>query len=291
MKKAKNKLKPINAPLFGYWIALLLSFYSQRLYIDVGKRWKGYGIRYLVLLIALWSIPFAIKIGFDFNEVFHQQLIEPLSIIPTIYIQNGEATFDKPMPYFVKNRKNEVVLIIDTTGKITDFIDKYPYLTILINKNKVAFRMPGIQFGGDKGPGMNPNKPLIQYFGKEENLVFDGKKIIQQSTFSQWQYVAQLMIYPLVAVVFFSMFLFIFLVLGFLGQLFARIFFSFQITLKQGCKLLMVSSTPMMLVLLGLLLFNNTFPGFGFLLMVVLATYFCFAVYSLKSESKRLVNV
>lgn len=291
MAKVKNKLKPINAPLFGYWNALLLSFYSKRLYIDVGKRWAGYGIRYLVLLIALWSIPLAIKVGLDFNEVFNQQLIEPLSIIPTIYIQNGEATFDQPMPYFIKNKKDQVVLIVDTSGAITDFIDKYPYLTILVNKDKVAFRMPGLKFWGNNGKGMNPNKPLVQYFGKGENLVFDGKKIVQQSTFIQWKYVAQLMIYPLVAVVFFSMFLFIFLVLGFLGQLFARIFFSFQITLKQGCKLLMVSSTPMMLVLLGLLLFNHTFPGFGFLLIAVLATYFCFAVFSLKSESKRLVNV
>jgi hypothetical protein len=289
MAKTKNKLKPINTPLFGCWKALLLSFYSKRLYIDVGKRWAGYGIRYLVLLIALWSIPLAIKVGIDFNEVFDQQLIEPLSIIPTIYIQNGEATFDKPMPYYVKNKKNQVVLIVDTTGNITDFIDKYPYLTILVNKDKVAFRMPGLQFWGDKR--MNPNKPLIQYFGEGENLVFDGKKIVQQSTFMQWKYVAQLMIYPLVAVVFFSMFVFMFLVLGFLGQLFARIFFSFHLTLKQGCKLLMVSSTPMMLVLLGLLLFNHTFPGFGFLLIAVLATYFSFAVLSLKSESKRLVNV
>jgi hypothetical protein len=289
MAKRKNKLKPINAPIFGYWQALYMSFYSKRLYIDAGKRWPGYGIRYLVLLVALWSIPFSIKMGFDFNDIFNQQLINPLSIIPTIYIQKGEASFDKPMPYFMKNKKNEVVLIVDTTGKITDFTDKYPYLTVLINKDKVAFKMPGLPFLG-KRPA-NSNKPLVQYFGKEDNLIFDGKKIIQQDTFVQWKYAAQAMIYPIVAVVFFSMFLFIFLVLGFLGQLFARIFFSIHITVKQGSKLLMVSVTPMMLVLLGIVLFDFTFPGFGFLLLVVLAVYFCFAVYSLKSESKRMVNL
>lgn len=290
MAKVKNKLKLINAPIFGYWRALYLSFFSKRLYIDVGKRWSGYGIRYLVLLVALWSIPLAVKIGVDFNKIFDQFLVEPLSIIPTIYIQNGEASFDKPMPYFIKNQNNQVVLIVDTTGAINDFTEKYPHLTVLINKDKVAFRMPGIQLLG-AGDALNPNKPIVQTFGKGENLVFDGKKIVQQSMFTQWRYTAQVMIYPIVAGVFFSMFLVFFLVLGFLGQLFTRIFFSFHITLKQGCRLLMVSSTPMMLVLLGLLILNDTFPGFGFILIAVLAVYFSFSVWSLKSESMQMVNL
>ncbi len=290
MAKVKNKLKPIDAPSFGYWKALYMAFYSKRLYIDIGKRWSGYGIRYLVLLIVLWSIPFSIKVALDFNDMFNQQLTEPLSIIPTIYIQNGEASFDKPMPYFIKNKKGEVVLIVDTTGKITDFTNEYPNLTILINKDKVAFRVPGLSLLGE-GSKQTYNKPLIQRFNKGDNLVFDGKKIVEQSAFYQWKYFAQLMIYPLVVSVFFGIFVFMFSVLGFLGQLYTRIFFSFHIPVKTSIRLLMVASTPMMLLLLIMLLDNLTFPGFGFLLVVVLATYFSFAVYSLKSESRRMVNV
>ena len=53
----------------------------------------------------------------------------------------------------------------------------------------------------------------------------------------------------------------------------------------------MVAATPMMLVLLGILLFNFMFPGYGFLLIVVLSLYFSFGISCLKSESKRMVNV
>ncbi|RUR10664.1 DUF1189 family protein [Legionella sp. km772] len=290
MAKVKDKLRPIDAPIYSIWQALYLSFFSIRLYIDVGKRWTGYGIRYLLLLIALWSIPMAVKMGIDFNQTFNQQLIEPLSIIPTIYIQNGQASFDKPMPYLIKNKKGEVVLIVDTTGKVNDFTSEYPKLTVLINKDKVAFRMPGIPILGE-APKTEHNKPLIQSFNKGDNLVFNGKQIVAQNSFSQWKIAAQLMIYPLVFSVFFGMFLFMFLVFGFLGQLFARIFFSFHITVKTSARLLMVATTPMMLTLLIMELANLLFPGFGFLLVVILAAYFSFAVFAFKSESRRMVNL
>lgn len=291
MAKTKNKLKPINTPDFGYWNALYLSLYSKRLYIDVGKRWKGYGILYLLLLIALWSIPFSIKLGFDFIDLFNEQVTEPLSAIPTIYVQNGQATFDKPMPFLVKNKKNEVVLIVDTTGEVNDFSDKYPQLSILINKDKVSFRMPGFGSFAGIAAANNANKPLVQYFNKSENVVFDGKQIVRQDTFARWKYGAQLMIYPIVLSVFFFMFLTIFMILGFLGQLFAQIFFSFRITLQQSCRILMVAATPMMLVLLGIIISHSMFPGYGFLLLAFLALYFSLGVFFLKSESNRMVNL
>lgn len=290
MAKINTNLKPINTPVYGLWQALYLCFYSKRFYIDVAKRWKGYGIRYLILMIALWSIPMAIKMGLGFNEIFEQQLIQPLSIIPTIYIQNGEASFDKPMPYMIKNKKGEVVLLVDTTDKINDFTDDYPKLTVLVNKNKVAFRMPNLPILGEN-PKSNYNKPLIQYFNKGDNLVFEGKKIVAQNTFTQWKMAAQIMVYPVVFSIFFGMFIFLFLVFGFLGQLFARIFFHYQITVKTSCRLLMIAATPMMLTLLIMELANLVFPGFGFLLAVILSLYFSFAVYSFRSESNQMVNL
>lgn len=290
MAKIKNKIRPIDSPIYNIWQALYLSFYSMRLYIDIGKRWTGYGIRYAILLIALWSIPMAVKIGMDFNEIFNQQLIEPLSRIPTIYIQNGEASFDKPMPYFIRDKNGEVVLIVDTTGKINGFSSDFPKLTVLVNKDKVAFRMPGLPILGQT-PQNDHNRPLVQEFNKGDNLVFDGKLIVSQNAFTQWKIAAQLMIYPIILSVFMGMFIFLFLVFGFLGQLFTRIFFSFHITVKTSCRLLMVATTPMMLTLLILELGKFLFPGFGFLLVAVLAVYFSYAIYSFKSESTRMANV
>jgi uncharacterized membrane protein len=53
----------------------------------------------------------------------------------------------------------------------------------------------------------------------------------------------------------------------------------------------MVASTPMMLTLLIMELANLLFPGFGFLLVVILAAFFSYAVFALKSESRRMVNI
>src|SRR5476651_2545843 len=59
--KEKNKLKLIDAPVYGYWKALYMSFYSRRLYVDIGKRWHGFGLVYLLLAIAVLSLPFALR--------------------------------------------------------------------------------------------------------------------------------------------------------------------------------------------------------------------------------------
>lgn len=290
MARETNKLKPIDEPLFGYWRALFMSFYSKKLYIDVGKRWKGFGLLYLLLLVSLWAIPFAIKMIIGFNDVYYRQLTQPLSSIPKIYIQNGEVVFDKPMPYIIKNHLDEVVLIVDTTNKITTFSKEYPDLTVLINKDKISLRMPKLHFLGSDQSGENPNKPIVQQFIAGENFVFDGKRIVNQAEFTRWKIIIQVMIYPIVTVIFMGLFSVLFLVFGFLGQLFSNIFFSFQLTVVQSIRVLMVASTPVMLVLMGLLLFHKVFPGYGFYLVALLAMYFSFGVYSLKSESMRMVK-
>jgi hypothetical protein len=285
--KAKNKLKPIDASVYRYWEALFLSFYSTRLYVDVGKRWRGFGLLYLLLVIVILAIPFSLRMSANFSDSFNQQVLEPLAQIPTIYVQNGEASFDKPMPYLIKNKKNQVVAIVDTSGRVETFSDKYPYLTVLLTKEKIAFRMPTPQLFGIKEQ-LPSGEPMVQNFNKGVNLIFDGKKIIADNTISQLKLVSEFMIYPIVIAILFSILLVVLLVLGFLGQVFARIFFSFHITFMQGSRLLMVSSTPMLLLLITLLTTNLIFPGVGIILVAVLISYFCLALYSLRSESKRM---
>lgn len=290
MAKGNNNLRPINAPIYSIWQAVYMSFYSMRLYIDVGKRWSGFGLRYLLLMLALWSIPMTVKLGGDFNEMYYQQLIRPLSMIPSVYIQNGDASFDKPMPYMIKDNKGDVIVIVDTTGKVSDFTNDYPKLTMLINKNKFGYRMPALSIFGE-APNNARNKPSFQFFNESDNFVFDGKYIVSQKLFTQLTLMVKLMIYPLIFSIVLGIFVFLFFVFGLLGQLFAQIFFSFKINVKTSIRLLIVAATPMMLVLLCLELLKYLFPGFGFILTGILTLYFSFAVFSLKSESGRMVNI
>lgn len=290
VSKTKNKLKPIDTPVYSYWKALYMSFYSMRLYVDVGKRWRGIGVLYLLLTIAIFSIPFAIKVAINLNRSFNEQIIEPLLLLPTIYVQNGEVKFDEPMPYLIKNERNQVVLIIDTTGKINKFGPEYPYMNILITKDKVSFRIPTPQLFASTTPDLDSGVPLSQSFGKGANFAFSGKKIVEENSMYGLKYASLALIYPVIVAMFYSMFVVMFLVFAFLGQVFSRTFFSFQLTFKQSSRIFMMATTPMLLALILILTVDAIFPGFGFILVGIVAIYFSLGVSALKAESKRMVR-
>lgn len=289
MSKTNTRLKPINTPVYGYWGALYHSFYSRQLYVDVGKRWKGFAFVYLLLTIAILSIPFALIIGSTFNEFFTQEIINPLLKLPTIYVQNGEASIDKPMPYLIENNKGQVVLIVDTTGVVNEFSAKYPNLSILINKDKMSYRIPTPQFFKNNQPEVNTRIPIVQKFNKGANSVFDGKNLVNDGAMTRLKYLSELMTYPIIIAILFSFFIVMFPVIALLAQVFARVFFAFQITYPQACRLLIVSSTPMLLALLIFLSANIMFSGMGIILIALLGAYYSFALHSLKAESLHVV--
>lgn len=291
MSNETTELKPIDTPVYNYWSALYKSFYSRRLYVDVGKRWKGLGIVYLLLVIALFTIPFFVKITMSFNQSFQEQILDPLLKIPVFYIQNGDVIFDKPMPYLINNKNNQTVVIIDTTGTVNDFTSKYPHLSILINKNQIAFKLPNPQLFtvGNEAAPMAKGAPMVQSFDKGANLVFDGRKIVEENSVTGLKYGSQVMLYPIIVGIFFSIFIIFFLVLALLGQTFSTIFFSFKINFASSCRLLIVAGTPMLLLLILMLTFNGIFQGSGVLLFFLLIAYYSFALYALRAESKRLV--
>ena len=290
MAKAKKSLKLIDAPVYRYWEALYKSFYSRQLYVDVGKRWRGFGLLYLLLAVAVLSIPFAIRVSFTLNKSYNEQIIEPLLLLPTVYVQNGEASFDKPMPYLMNNKKNQVIAIIDTTGQVKKFSSQYPYLNILITKNAFYFKIPTPQFFSSAIADPDSGVPLSQSFGKGENFVFDGKKIVEENSITRFKYFSQLMTYPMIIAMFYSMFVILFLVLAFLGKVFSDTFFAFHLSFKQSSRLFIVATTPMLFLLIMMLTIDKVFPGLGFILLALLAAYFSFAIYSLRAESRQVVS-
>ncbi|CAM2987094.1 DUF1189 family protein [Legionella worsleiensis] len=289
MAKKDTKLKPIDTPVYSYWSALYMSFYAKRLYIDVGKRWRGTGLLYLLLVIALAVIPYSLKMSREFNTDFNERLIAPILSLPTLYIQNGELNFDKPMPYFIKNDKGQVSVIIDTTGVVKEFTKEFPYLTLLINKKSMSVKMisPSIMTLSDDQT--LHGSVMVQPFDKNMNMMFDGKTIISSSSIYGLKYAAQLIIYPVIVAIFYSLFVIFFLVLAFLGQVFSRVFFSFKLKFKESSRLFMVASTPMVCVLLTFMTLNAVFYGFGFILLALLGLYFSIAIRAFRSDSTKMV--
>lgn len=290
VNKGKTELRPIDKPIYGIWQALYMCFYSRSLYVDVGKRWKGMAFLYLLLSIALLSIPLSIKVMNQFQDKFERQIVNPLKQMPTLYVQNGEISINKPMPYLVKNEQGQVVLIVDTTGKVADFGPEYPYLTVLVKKDGIYFRLPSPNLKDANGPPQYTSKPIAQHLDNSVNAIFDASSFVAQPDIKRLHYTSQGLIYPIVIAAVFSFFIIMYPVLAMLGQVFSSVFFSFQIGYRQALRLLIVSGTPMMVLLFAFLIIGKQFALLGVILIVLMIFYYAFALHALRSEYRQVVR-
>lgn len=284
-----NSLREVDAPFYNYWQALYHSFFSSRLYVDVAKRWKGLGILYFLLLMAVVTLPFSLRATLDFNHFFKESVIQPLTELPEIFIQNGEISVDKPMPVFIKNKAGQIVSIVDTSGKITAIDKNYPYLSTLFTKDKVLYRLLTPQFFFSK-EAIKTEYPVYAYsFSGQNDSVFDAKEWVNNSGVMHMKYFMLVIIYPTIFLLFFFIFLVFFLAFALMAQFIAKLFLKVTLSYQQASRLLFVSSTPFMALLWATLAFGSFFYGEGFALSALLAIYFIYGVLALRRETNKLV--
>lgn len=118
---------------YSFFQAPFLAFFSKDFYADVARNWKGAGLVYMLLLVALsWLVT-----SLDFGKPIMQMATNKdtpavLEQLPTMTLAGGKMTIDKPYPYpindpntkaslavFVKERKNGVA-DTDPTMVITE---------------------------------------------------------------------------------------------------------------------------------------------------------------------------
>lgn len=98
---------------------LLLAFFSKALYRDVARNWKGICIGYLLSLVALCSIPAALKMRSEIVDFLERESPGFVKQIPTIKISKGKVSIDRPEPYFIIDERTKAPqAIIDTTGRV-----------------------------------------------------------------------------------------------------------------------------------------------------------------------------
>jgi len=115
---------------------LILAFYAQSLYEDVGKNWKGLAFSYLLVLEALCWIPSMVQMQVGLSGFVQKDAEAVISQIPKITIKNGEVTTDVATPYFINDPKSAAPLaIIDLTGQYTSL--KNTKAKLLLTKTQV----------------------------------------------------------------------------------------------------------------------------------------------------------
>ncbi|CZH09544.1 MULTISPECIES: DUF1189 family protein [Legionella] len=277
-----DRLRRWFSTLSQYSKALYASFYSSVLYADVVKRWHGLGIGYLLFLIILGAIPLSGRVIIAFNHFFKGEILFPIQALPLLTIQNGEITYNQPMPYLIKNNRGEVVSIIDTTGTVSEMNQSYPQLTVLITKNKMILRPPSYkQFLGLAKDNIG-NPIYTRTFDKGVNGLLSGAEWIQSTGISRLNTLMQILVFPCVTLFYFGVFGVMLLLLSALVQLYSDIFFSFKLQFKASCRLLAIAATPTLVLFFFMRCGNFSLPGMGLVYGVLILSYTSYGLYSVK---------
>jgi len=118
---------------------LVLSFFSKSLYRDVGKNWRGTGLLYLFIILALFWIPTIIKGQLGLSAWVDGDSKEITKQIPAITITKGQVSTDVPTPHIIKDPKTgEDIAIIDTSGTYQNLDNSDA--KILLTKSKLIVR-------------------------------------------------------------------------------------------------------------------------------------------------------
>lgn len=289
MRKKEQMLKRVDVPLYRYWQALYMAFYSRRLYVDVAKRWRGFNFVYLLFVITVVSLPFSIRIMLDLNHYFNEQIISPLEQLPPLHLENGQILLDKPMPYLIKNKTGAVVIMVDTREGVKGMDPAYPELMILVAKDKLYFDVPDIKlfFSSPDSPSKHPT---VQGLDKHVSEVFNAKEWIHSSGIVKFKWFLICLMYPAIISFFFGLICSISLVLTMFAQAFSWLIFNTKLTFKEVLRMLVVASTPLMTIFMLLFSVNRLFPGMGLVWIVLITAYFSYAVLAVKRENKMLVH-
>src|SRR2546428_11609695 len=101
--------------------ALLLSFFSRDLYRDVARNWRGAGLIYLLLLVALSTVLFLARAQIGIAQWARGEASQVVNQIPPIQIRHGVVQVSGPSPLIIRASKGTTLAIIDTSGSVASF--------------------------------------------------------------------------------------------------------------------------------------------------------------------------
>ncbi|MHC4070247.1 MAG: DUF1189 family protein [Planctomycetota bacterium] len=122
----------------------VLSFFSKKLYIDVGQNWKGVNFLYLLLLLAVCLIPTMINIHRGISNFVNNEASAIVNQVPEITITDGQVSIKETQPYYIKDPdSNEPLAIIDTTGQIESLEDANAFC--LLTKTEIMWQKSEVE--------------------------------------------------------------------------------------------------------------------------------------------------
>src|SRR5688500_2194712 len=103
-------------PQYSRFTALAFSFFSPSLYRDVARRWRGIGLLYLLLLMAVPCSPVVLRWHLNFRGCAHGgQAVRFFQGFPSITVEDGVVSIAEPEPHVWRvPDAGGVILVVDT---------------------------------------------------------------------------------------------------------------------------------------------------------------------------------
>lgn len=108
-------------PRFGVlhplWLAPVA---SPALLLDVVRRWKGVGLLYIHLLLAVVWLPLSVKAAVGMHRFVEERAPAAFADFPVIHISQGRVRTEGPEPRtWADPESGQPFLVVDTTGTVT----------------------------------------------------------------------------------------------------------------------------------------------------------------------------
>ena len=110
--------------------ALLYAFFFRDVYRDAARGWKGAGILYILLLAGIACLAVVVRIQATVSGYARHEAPALIAQLPTITIERGIVSVDRPGPIVIRDRKGNEVAIIDTTASVTGLEGRTAYLLL-----------------------------------------------------------------------------------------------------------------------------------------------------------------
>ena len=252
----------------------VMSFFSKDLYQDVGKNWGGIAALYLLLLIAISWIPNMFLIKSNFDSFTREQAPIIIDQVPTIKINDGMLSIDKPVPYTIKDpATGKPIMIIDTSGQYADI--EQVKVPILVTQDKVMTYQP------------KKNEIRTYTFENVPNMTINKDDVSSVLTKAKWWML--LVVYPFLVLTTFLYRIIQGLIYGALGMIFVKIL-GLNLTFQQSMRLAIIAVTPAIILATIFDFFSITFPYELTFYFILSMAYLFFAIKSNKTDEKATVE-
>lgn len=297
-KKHKKNESTHEKPHYKARHAFYLAFFSQKLYIDVVRRWRGLGGLYFFILLSVITLPHAMQLMWSFNHAIETKVLTPLKSLPTLSIRSGEVVFSEKMPYLIKNNQGEVISIIDTEGHINQLPEsRYPLASILVTKDAMHMDFRLLDFLDTENDKTSKNKAIVVPLESLDDGEFWVTSWLKSLHITAFKNLLVMMLYPIVVTLNASVFMTILLSMVLVAQLMARIAFKVHLSFLESSRLLFVAATPLAVLCSIFVLFNWVIPApvaglnQAFAYIALLTLYFSFGVLAYRRSNRMLAVI